>query len=126
MIAAKPFLPLGEKFPFDRQLGIVAALLVLINLFTVVDPADEEGFLEAFKAAAEIITKQPGFISMQQHRAIGDSPTYLNYVVWDSTEAVRAAFTDPAFLAKLPAYPLSVEARPHLFQKIAVPAFCAA
>ncbi|WP_323635938.1 hypothetical protein [Pectobacterium polaris] len=39
MAAIKPFKPLDEKFPFDRQLGIAAAPLVLINLFTVVDPA---------------------------------------------------------------------------------------
>ncbi|WP_209717408.1 antibiotic biosynthesis monooxygenase family protein [Duganella sp. 1411] len=122
----KPFKPLDEKFPFDRQLGIAAAPLVLINLFTVGDTADEAGFLDAFKAAAEIITKQPGFISMQLHRAIGDSPTYLNYVMWESTEAVGAAFTDPEFLAKLPAYPSSVVASPHLFQKVAVPGFCTA
>jgi hypothetical protein len=44
MAAIKPFKPLDEKFPFDRQLGIAAAPLVLINLFTVVDPADEAGF----------------------------------------------------------------------------------
>ncbi|MBP1203878.1 heme-degrading monooxygenase HmoA [Duganella sp. 1411] len=126
MAAIKPFKPLDEKFPFDRQLGIAAAPLVLINLFTVGDTADEAGFLDAFKAAAEIITKQPGFISMQLHRAIGDSPTYLNYVMWESTEAVGAAFTDPEFLAKLPAYPSSVVASPHLFQKVAVPGFCTA
>ena len=41
MTAVKPFKPLDEKFPFDRQLGVAAAPLVLINLFTVVDPADE-------------------------------------------------------------------------------------
>ncbi|CZU51312.1 antibiotic biosynthesis monooxygenase family protein [Enterobacter ludwigii] len=126
MAAIKPFKPLDEKFPFDRQLGVAVAPLVLINLFAVLDPADEVGFLDAFKAAAEVITKQPGFISMQLHRAIGDSPTYLNYVVWESTEAVRAAFTDPEFLAKLPAYPSSVVASPHLFQKVAVPGFCTA
>lgn len=63
MTAAKPFIPLDEKFPFDRPLGIAAAPLVLINLFTG-DPADEAGFLDAFKAAAEVITPQPGFISM--------------------------------------------------------------
>lgn len=126
MTAIKPFKPLDEKFPFDRQLGIAAAPLVLINLFTVVEPADEAGFLDSFRAAAGVITKHPGFISMQLHLAIGDSPTYLNYVVWESTEAVRAAFTDPAFLAKLPAYPSSVVASPHLFQKVAVPDFCSA
>lgn len=63
---------------------------------------------------------------MQLHRAIGDGLTYLNYVVWESTEAVRTAFTDPAFLSKLPAYPSSVEARPHLFPKVAVTGFCTA
>ena len=68
MAAAKPFIPLDDKFPFNRQLGIAAAPLVLINLFTVVNPADEVGFLDAFKAAAEVITKAPGFISMQLHR----------------------------------------------------------
>ncbi|MBA0167256.1 antibiotic biosynthesis monooxygenase [Pectobacterium sp. CFBP8739] len=126
MATIKPFKPLDEKFPFDRQLGIAAAPLVLINLFTVVDPADEAGLLDAFRAAAEVITKQPGFISMQLHRAIGDSPTYLNYVMWESTEAVRAAFTDPEFRAKLPAYPSSVVASPHLFQEAAVLGFCMA
>lgn len=122
MAVAKPFIPLDEKFPFDRQLGIAAAPLVLINFFTVVDPADDAGFLEAFKAAAEVITKQPGFISMQLHRAIGDSPTYLSYVVWESTDAVRAAFTDPAFLAKLPAYPSLVDPDRICFRRLLFPA----
>lgn len=122
MAAIKPFKPLDDQFPFDRQLSIAATPLVLVNLFTVGDPADEAGFLDAFKAAAAIITKQAGFISMQLHRALGTSPTYLNYVEWESTAAVRAAFADPAFLAKLPAYPASVVASPHLFQKIAAPA----
>ena len=81
MTAIKPFKPLDEKFPFDRQLGIAAAPLVLINLFTVVEPADEAGFLDAFRAAAGVITKQPGFISMQLHRAICYSQTYLKYVL---------------------------------------------
>ncbi|MGG7648271.1 antibiotic biosynthesis monooxygenase family protein [Pseudomonas sp. ES4] len=57
------FKPLDDKFPLQRQLGIAATPVVLINLFTL-DYADEAGFLDAFKAAAEIITKQPGFISM--------------------------------------------------------------
>jgi heme-degrading monooxygenase HmoA len=125
MAAVKPFKPLDEKFPFDRQLGIAAAPVVLINLFTV-DPADEAGFLDAFQAAGEIITNQPGFISMQLHRAIGDSPTYLNYVVWETTEAVRAGFSHPEFLARIAEYPSSVVASPHLFQKVAVPGFCTA
>ncbi|SFX36560.1 MULTISPECIES: antibiotic biosynthesis monooxygenase [unclassified Pseudomonas] len=121
----RKFKPLDDKFPLERQLGITAAPVVLINLFTL-DYADEAGFLDAFKVAAEIITKQPGFISMQLHRAIGDSPTYLNYVVWESTETVRAGLTHPEFVAKLSAYPSSVVGSPHLFQKVAVRGFCVA
>ncbi|MDR6606754.1 antibiotic biosynthesis monooxygenase family protein [Pseudomonas synxantha] len=121
----RKFKPLDDKLPLERQLGIAAAPVVLINLFTL-DYADEAGFLDAFKAAAEIMTKQPGFISMQLHRAIGDSPTYLNYVVWESTETVRVGLTHPEFVAKLSAYPSSVVGSPHLFQKVAVPGFCTA
>jgi len=70
--------------------------------------------------------RQPGFISTQLHRAIGDSPAYLNYAVWESTAAFRAAFANPEFRAKLSAYPGSAVASPHLFQKVAVPGVCVA
>jgi hypothetical protein len=33
--------------------------------------------------------------------ALGDSQTYLNYAVWESSTAFRAAFTNPDFQAKL-------------------------
>ena len=117
--------PLDEKFPIEGQLGIAAAPVVLINLFTL-DAADEPGFLDAWTDDAEFMKRQPGFISTQLHRAIGDSPTYLNYAVWDSTETFRAAFTHPEFVAKLSAYPSSAVASPHLFQKVAVTGICTA
>ncbi len=58
--------------------------------------------------------------------AIGDSPAYLNYAVWESTAAFRAAFANPEFRAKLSAYPASAVASPHLFQKVAVSGVCVA
>jgi heme-degrading monooxygenase HmoA len=70
--------------------------------------------------------RQPGFISTQLHRAVGENPTYLNYAVWESVTAFRAAFTHPDFRARLSAYPTSAVATPHLFQKIAVPDICVA
>lgn len=39
--------PLDEEFPIERQLGVTAAPLVLINLFTL-DAADEQTFLNAW------------------------------------------------------------------------------
>ena len=117
--------PLDPSFPIERQIAIDASPVVLVNPFTL-DKADEETFLKAWQADAIFMKRQPGFISTQLHRAIGESPTYLNYAVWESTADFRAAFSHPEFRAKLSAYPPSAVASPHLFQKIAVPGVCVA
>jgi len=117
--------PLDPAFPIDRQLAVDATPVVLVNVFTL-DQADEQAFLQAWQDDAVFMKQQPGFIWTQLHRAIGESPTYLNYAVWESTVVFRAAFTHPEFRAKLSAYPSSVVASPHLFQKVAVPGICVA
>jgi heme-degrading monooxygenase HmoA len=117
--------PLDPAFPIERQIALDAAPVVLVNVFTL-DKADEETFLQAWQNDALFMKRQPGFISTQLHRAIGESPTYLNFAVWDSTAAFRAAFTHPEFRAKISAYPSSAVASPHLFQKVAVPDICVA
>ena len=117
--------PLDSVFPIERQLGVDASPVVLVNVFTL-DKADEATFLEVWEDDAAFMKRQPGFISTQLHRAIGESPTYLNYAVWESTSAFRSAFTHPEFLAKLSTYPASAVASPHLFQKVAVPGICVA
>ncbi|KZS54322.1 antibiotic biosynthesis monooxygenase [Rhizobium anhuiense bv. trifolii] len=117
--------PIDPAFPIDRQIALDASAIVLINLFTL-DKADEQAFLEAWQADAAFMKRQPGFISTQLHRAIGESPAYLNYAVWESTADFRAAFSHPEFRAKLSSYPSSAVASPHLFQKVAVPGICVA
>jgi len=97
--------------------------VVLINLFTL-DAADEEGFLAVWQDDATFMKAQSGFISTQLHRAIGPSPTYLNYAAWQSTGDFAAAFGHPDFQNKLSAYPASAVASPHLFQTVAVPGIC--
>jgi heme-degrading monooxygenase HmoA len=117
--------PLDPAFPIDRQVALDANAVVLVNVFTV-DKADEQAFLEVWQDDAAFMKRQPGFISTQLHRALGDSPTYLNYAIWESTAAFRAAFMHPQFRAKVSAYPPSSVASPHLFQKVAVPGICVA
>jgi heme-degrading monooxygenase HmoA len=117
--------PLDPAFPIDRQLAVDAAPVVLVNVVTL-DKADEQTFVEAWQNDAAFMKRQPGLISTQLHRAIGESPTYLNYAVWESTAAFRAAFTHPEFRATLSAYPPSAVASPHLFQRVAVPDICVA
>jgi heme-degrading monooxygenase HmoA len=117
--------PLDPRFPIQRQLGIEIGPVVLVNIFTS-DNADEPMFLKVWQDDAAFMKCQPGFISTQLHRALGESPTYLNYAVWESTAAFRAAFSNPDFQAKLSAYPSSAVASPHLFQRVAVPDICIA
>jgi heme-degrading monooxygenase HmoA len=117
--------PLDPAFPIDRQIAIDASPVVLVNVFTL-GKADEQTFLKAWQDDAVFMKQQPGFISTQLHRAIGESPTYLNYAVWQSSADFRAAFTHPEFRAKLSHYPSSAVASPHLFQKVAVPGICVA
>ena len=117
--------PLDPNFPIERQLGIEAGPVVLVNLFTL-DKADEPSFLNVWRDDAAFMKRQPGFISTQLHRALGENPTYLNYAVWESTAAFKAAFSHPDFRAKMSAYPSSAAASPHLFQKVAAPNICVA
>ena len=117
--------PLNPAFPIERQLAVDASPVVLVNVFTL-DKADEGGFLHAWQDDAQFMKQQPGFISTQLHRAIGESPCYLNNAVWETTADFRAAFTNPGFRAKLSVYPSSAVASPHLFQKVAVPGVCVA
>ena len=115
--------PLDPSFPIERQLAIEAAPVVLVNLVTL-DLADEQNFLKVWQDDAAFMKQQPGFISTQLHRALGESPTYLNYAVWESTAHFRAAFSHPEFKASLAACPSSAIASPHLFQKVGVPGIC--
>lgn len=115
--------PLDASFPIERQLAADAAPVVLVNVFTM-DQADEQTFLQIWQDDAAFMKRQPGFISTQLHRAIGESATYLNYAVWESVAHFRAAFSHPEFRAKLTAYPASTIASPHLFQKVAIPDIC--
>jgi len=117
--------PLDPAFPIERQLAVDASPVILMNIFTV-DKAEEQALVEAWQDDARFMKQQPGFISTQLHRAIGESATYFNYAVWETTAQFRAAFSNPEFQAKLSAYPSSAVATPHLFQKIAERGVCVA
>jgi heme-degrading monooxygenase HmoA len=117
------FKPLDPEFPIEQQLGIDAGPVVLVNLFTV-DFNDQDALVEAWSSDALFMKRQPGYISTQLHKAIGESCMYLNYAVWDSVSDFRAAFSNPEFQNALSHYPSSAVTAPHLFEKIAVPNCC--
>lgn len=118
-------LPLDPDFPITRQISVAASPVVLLNTFTV-DAKDVEALLKAWENDALWMKKQPGFISTQLHRAIGESYVFMNYAVWESVDHFRQAFTHPEFQSAIAAYPESAVAKPHLFQKMTVANLCVA
>ena len=119
------FKPLDPKFSINEQLSLDAGPVVLVNLFTV-DTEDEVALVEAWRNDALFMKNQPGYISTQLHKAIGDSCMYLNYAVWDSVADFRNAFSSPEFQNALSHYPSSAVTAPHLFEKISVSNCCTA
>jgi len=117
--------PLDPYFPIEKQLLAVSSPVVLINLFSV-DARDIPALTAAWETDANWMKQQPGYISTQFHRAIGDSCMFMNYAVWESVAHFRAAFTHPEFLNALGAYPSSTIAQPHLFTRVAVSNVCTA
>jgi heme-degrading monooxygenase HmoA len=99
--------------------------VVLVNVFHV---ASDQGdaLIAAWTDDASYFKAQPGFISTQLHRGIGGSATYLNYAVWESVGAFRAAFANPVFQSKLQHYPDGSTGSPHLFRRMAVEGLCVA
>lgn len=116
---------LDPGFPPETEFGLGTSPVVLVNVFTL-DKADEPSFLQVWQDDAAFMKRQPGFIATQPHRPIGDSRTYLNYPIWETTAHFRAAFTHPEFSSKISAYPRSAVASPHLFEKVAVTGICVA
>lgn len=114
---------MDQKVSIREQLAIPQEGVVLINLFNVASE-EVDALVEAWTSDALFMKKQPGFISTQLHQGIGGSSTFLNYAVWESTEAFKAAFTSPEFQSKLDKYPDSATATPHLFSKVAIPNIC--
>ncbi len=111
--------------PFVQQLQQETGPVVLINTFTVA-PEDTERLLVVWAEDAAFMKRQPGFISTQLHQGIAGSTVVVNVAVWESTEALRAAFFSPEFQAHVRHYPDSTVTQPHLFKKVTVPGICIA
>lgn len=119
------FIEMDQTVTLADQLKDEGGPVVLINTFVAM-PDDADRLLAAWTADAEVMTRQPGFVSTQLHRGIAGSGVFLNYAVWNSVADFRAAFTNPEFRARLSDYPATATVSPHLFRKVDVPGICAA
>ena len=114
---------MDENITLKAQLEEDVGSVILLNKFTV-KPDDVDQFLKVFAATTEIFKQQPGFISAQLHRGIGNSTTFFNYVIWESAEHFKRAFDRPEFRSMMADLLPNVVMSPHLFKKVAVPGIC--
>lgn len=123
---AASFKELDETVTLSDQLQDAGGgPVVLINVFSVApDEADE--LVSAWAHDADFMKAQPGYISTQLHKGLAGSSTFINYAVWESVSAFRAAFSNPEFQRRIGQYPDSAVASPHLFQKMTVTNHCVA
>ena len=116
---------MDDRVTFAEQLQQETGPVVLINTFNVA-PEDADRLLTVWAEDAAFMKRQPGFILTQLHRGIAGSATFVNVAVWESAQALRAAFFSPEFQAHVGRYPEGTVTRPHLFEKVAVPGICVA
>lgn len=110
-LAMTPFGVSGQPLPpdrlyeapglvsFDAQLaGAGEGEIVLINTFRVA-AGQEASFLAGWTQAAAALGRHPGLLRATMHRGLAGSPLWVNVAVWRSADELRAALTDPAFVA---------------------------
>jgi heme-degrading monooxygenase HmoA len=90
---------------------------VLINLFEVPPPDDEE-FLSSWERARQFMRARPGYLGTRLHRSLALDAyfRFVNIAAWPSLEAFQAAINDPTFLeatAEMPGH-----AHPSLYEVV--------
>jgi quinol monooxygenase YgiN len=114
---------MDENVTLKSQLEEDVGPVILLNKFTV-QPEDVDQFLKAFTEITKMLKQQPGFISAQLHRGIGDSSIFFNYGVWESAEHFKRAFNRPKYRSSIADVLPNTTMSPHLFKKVTVPGIC--
>ena len=114
---------MDELVTFVEQMDEDVGPVMQINKFNV-NPEEVDEFLKAFAATAEVLKRQPGYISAQLHRGIAGSCVFLNYEVWESAEYFKQAVRSSEFQSSIIRLPPSTVMSPHLFKKVAVQGIC--
>src|ERR1700740_1477256 len=99
---------------FARKIKRKADSVVLLSTF-LVRPEHVDDFLVGFRKQFAIMRKQPGLISAQLHRGIAGSCLFMNYVIWESTDAFKHGFESPEFQAQVKQYPPGTEVSAFMF-----------
>ncbi|WP_306335295.1 antibiotic biosynthesis monooxygenase [Streptomyces sp. KL118A] len=111
--------------PLMKQFQETTGPITLVNVFDV-PPELYEEFLTIWRADAAYMKASPGCIRTQLHKGTGGSRLVVNIAVWESTQALFAAFSTPEFQQAAGKYPEGITAYPHAYEKVAVEGICVA
>ena len=117
------FVEMDYRVKFKDQIEEkIIGSVILINKFNV-EPNKVEQFLKDWGDDAINFKQQPGFISAQLHKGIGQSSVFINYAVWESMEYYKQAINKMLFTPKSQSPLLkydddSLIISPHLFKKL--------
>jgi len=123
------FVEMDDRMKFKDQIEEkIIGSVILINKFNV-EPNKVEQFLKDWGDDAINFKQQPGFISAQLHKGIGQSSVFINYAVWESMEHYKQAINKMLFTPESQSPLLkydddSLIISPHLFKKVAVSGIC--
>jgi quinol monooxygenase YgiN len=109
------FIEMVGNVKFLSQLEEDVSPIVFVNKITV-NPDDVDEFSKAWEADAMYFKSQPGLISVQLHKGIGGSSTFINYEVWESTTQLKKAVNNTDLQTMLSKYPASTVISPHIFK----------
>ena len=87
---------MDEKVKLSEQMKENVAPVILINKFNV-KAEEANDFIRAWTIQAQIMKRQPGFISAHLHHGIGGSSVFLNYAICESTEHFRKAVSNLSY-----------------------------
>jgi heme-degrading monooxygenase HmoA len=99
--------------------------ITLVNTFVVPEGGIDK-VIDVWRQDSMIMKAQPGFVSAQLHRGIGDGRVLTNVAVWESLTSLRNAFMSEEFQNTLPLYPDGSLAFPVVMRREAVPGVCVA
>lgn len=119
------FPELDPSVSFSSQLEQHTGPVELVNLL-VAPPGQVDALLAIWEEDAKLMKAAPGFISTQLHRGTGGSSVLCNIAVWESTQALAAALSTPAFKSLFARYPDGIVVNRLVVERIAVPGICIA
>jgi quinol monooxygenase YgiN len=119
-------LDIDPSCPLSAQVDQAGHGPVTVIVVVVAPGGITEEYMAAWQKESAFMRNQPGCISAQLYVGVGESKVTTTVAVWESADALEAAFANPGWRQALKLMPQDATAHPVLVRKVAVPGICIA